>query len=596
MLWLQCTPVMRSIWIIRWSSNCWAGLSSNFISSWCFMSSALVSRHHTQQVSPNCCSDVLHKWALHHFPVHTSHKACMSSQPKQWLVSSDLHHVSQSSDTVWRAFSLVLALVLCTSEHCTGNWVHTPRLQCTSVTTSVSSITAVIDGLGCAAYSSSTDNISEDVVLVRKHHTQQMLPTCACNDVLHELALYYFGSQGLCVESNEAVRSASYFNNKWCCFMRTLTCAYIGFLHIWALYWNWAHVLLWFQSTSVTRLVCQVRWSSGGELGFAWYFTIISWWWSVSIPNCACIAVLHIWALYWKWAHMLLWFQCTLVTRHVVSVCSHRVCEWDPITSNTQICFHWCFCTSHMLWLQCASVTRSICIIRWSSDWWAWLQLVRAAGSPKLNSTAACQFGCNDCNQVRPVSPVVHMQLRCNFQPCLPSCSLSAHAHTVTFTATSQLCPAIYGFSFVLSTHPQPVCSLVSYYHDTLSLVQQSAYRACFLSWSVYVPCIQSRTSLPRLSYRALTFMAVCSESVNQLKYNRLDKILKTICCKCCGAYWKAIMGLFAVLHVHTLFLVSPFWLANHHAPATHFHSTPFAKHSVIYHHVEVCHVSNLSV
>jgi len=44
----------------------------------------------------------------------------------------------------------VHALVFCTSERCTGTWAHMLLwFQCTSVTRSVSSDSAIIDDLGC---------------------------------------------------------------------------------------------------------------------------------------------------------------------------------------------------------------------------------------------------------------------------------------------------------------------------------------------------------------------------------------------------------------------------------------------------------------
>ncbi len=60
-----------------------------------------VTSHHTQQVSPICaCIDVQHICFLHFVPVHIGHKACVSSQMKQWLVSLDLHLISPSTNDV----------------------------------------------------------------------------------------------------------------------------------------------------------------------------------------------------------------------------------------------------------------------------------------------------------------------------------------------------------------------------------------------------------------------------------------------------------------------------------------------------------------
>ena len=86
-----------------------------------------LSQQPPQQVSPSCaCIAVLHKWALYFVSVHIGHKACVSSQMKQCLVKYDLHHISSTTDDVWSAYSLVHALVLCTSERCTG----TAHIRC----------------------------------------------------------------------------------------------------------------------------------------------------------------------------------------------------------------------------------------------------------------------------------------------------------------------------------------------------------------------------------------------------------------------------------------------------------------------------------
>ena len=78
-----------------------------------------------------------------------------------WFVSWDLHHNSASTDAVF-SYSLVLALVLCRSERNIG-------FQCTSVKRSVASHEAVIDDLGCAGYSSSTDCLSQHMQQVSLH-------------------------------------------------------------------------------------------------------------------------------------------------------------------------------------------------------------------------------------------------------------------------------------------------------------------------------------------------------------------------------------------------------------------------------------------
>ena len=172
-----------------------------------------LSQHLTQQMSPSCaCIDVLHNWALYLLSVHIDHKACVSSQTKRWLVSWDPHHIS-STDDVLSAYSLMLALVLCTSERCTRTWAHMLRFQCTSVTPSVSSDSAVIDDLICAAYSSSTDDVFWPYCLSQQPPWATSVSTSSTHLCLHRcsaqltavLELGTYGvdceqqSQGLCV-------------------------------------------------------------------------------------------------------------------------------------------------------------------------------------------------------------------------------------------------------------------------------------------------------------------------------------------------------------------------------------------------------------
>ena len=51
-------------------------------------------------------------------------------------------------------------------------------------------------------------------------------------------------------------------------------------------------------------------------------------------PNCACIDVLHIWAVCWNWAHVL-WLQCTSVTR---SVCQVAQLIYPAFVSHLLMC------------------------------------------------------------------------------------------------------------------------------------------------------------------------------------------------------------------------------------------------------------------
>ncbi len=135
---------------------------------------------------------------------------------------------------IW-AYSLVRALVVCTSERCT----KLGHICCVEV-----------GSWWCLMNT-----------CLNQQPWQQLSPSCACIDVLHNWALTFspHWSQGLCVKTDEAVvgelGSASYLTIIWQSFLSILTCACTGVMHIWALYWNWAHVLLWLQCTTVTRYV-----------------------------------------------------------------------------------------------------------------------------------------------------------------------------------------------------------------------------------------------------------------------------------------------------------------------------------------------------
>ena len=138
---VQCTAVARSIFIIRWSSDWWAGLSSGFTYQlmmfseqnasvrniiWSSSDNTLATHVsiiscHTQQVSASCsCIDVLRNWALY----------LLLRQMKQCLANWDLHHISKSTDDVSWAYLLELALLLCTSERCTGTGSSAHQSYC----------------------------------------------------------------------------------------------------------------------------------------------------------------------------------------------------------------------------------------------------------------------------------------------------------------------------------------------------------------------------------------------------------------------------------------------------------------------------------
>ena len=86
-----------------------------------------------------------------------------------------------------------------------------------------------------------------------------------------------------------------------------------------------------------------------GELGFGSYFSI-NWWSLKSLLSCACISLMHIWALDCNWANMLLRSQCTSVTWSWVAQCiasSADVVLWEESLSHwrqKQQVSHSCAC------------------------------------------------------------------------------------------------------------------------------------------------------------------------------------------------------------------------------------------------------------
>ena len=128
----------------------------------------------------------------------------------------------------------------------------------------------------------------------------------------------------------------------------------------------------------------------------------------MSILSCACIGVMHVWALYWNWAHLLLWFQCTSVTRSVSAAeaviddlgCAAYSSSTDDVlwpcclcqqplyttslnTSSTQLCLRWCSAhlsavlelgtydvhDHHMIIVHSHKIF--VYLFTWSSTWWA---------------------------------------------------------------------------------------------------------------------------------------------------------------------------------------------------------------------------------
>ena len=85
------------------SSDWWAGMCSIFIiiNWWCFMNTCLSQqRIYAARFTKLCLHWCLHICFLHCAPVHICHKACVSSQMMQCLMSWNLHQTSPSTDDV----------------------------------------------------------------------------------------------------------------------------------------------------------------------------------------------------------------------------------------------------------------------------------------------------------------------------------------------------------------------------------------------------------------------------------------------------------------------------------------------------------------
>ncbi len=272
----------------------------------------------------------------------------------------------------------------------------------------------MIDELGCEAYfinswSCCMSRMSESATPAAS--VTQLCLLCCSAQVSDVLCFSSHWSQGFCVESDEAVLgeiwSASYFTINGWCLISILTCACIGFMHIWLLYWSWAHMLLWFQCASVTRSVSSDL-AVIHDLGCAACSssTDVVFWPSVSVSShhtqqvslhqarrCACIGCMHIWALYWNCAHMLLWFQCTSVTKsvssnsaviddlgcatylsstddvsdHVVPVSSHHTQQVSPTCACIDVLhiYFLHFVPVHIGHKACVSSQMKQCLVSW---------------------------------------------------------------------------------------------------------------------------------------------------------------------------------------------------------------------------------------
>ena len=299
----------------------------------------------------------------YHWPAHPPNQCLVRYNSDWWAgICSTLHHhqlrfnehisISIHRLCAWDPTTSSTQVCCINVLHTSAlywNWAHMLLFHCI-VTGSICLITeAVIDELGCAAYSSSTDDVLWTPVLVNNHHTQQVSPTCACTDV----------------------------------------CTFV--------------FCTLFQSTSVTRLVCRVRWCYDLWAGICIKFhhqLMMFWAHSLVLALVLCTSE----RCTGTWAHML-WFLCTSTTRSVSSdeavidelgcaaySLSSDVVLWpcclrqqppyaaSVSTSSTQLCLHWF--SAHLsavlglgtLWYAdslCTAVTRSSCRVPWSSNWWA---------------------------------------------------------------------------------------------------------------------------------------------------------------------------------------------------------------------------------
>ena len=165
----------------------------------------------------------------------------------------------------------MLALVFCTSERCTATWAHMLWLQCTSVTRSMciirwssnrwaglrsifhlhlmmfyeQNVWVNTPSITCSC----ATLYAHQVIMFHEHMSQSSAPYAAsvtqlclhwCSAQLSAVLTFSpHWSQGLCVESDKAVVgevwSASYFTINWWCLISILTCACIGVMHVWAL-------------------------------------------------------------------------------------------------------------------------------------------------------------------------------------------------------------------------------------------------------------------------------------------------------------------------------------------------------------------------
>ena len=238
-----CQPLIRHI-----VDTCTNDMQVILLSKSCWLTKPRwkIAKHHNRNMAKKTNS----QW-------RTTDIQCRDCRRFLCLVRWHLHDIS--TDDLWWAYSIVLALVLCRSARW-SNWAHMLlRSQCTSVTWS------------CVAQciASSADDVLWAESLSQQPHMQQVSPSCACIE-----------------------------------FCTSERCTY-------------------FQATSVIRLVCRVRWSSG------------------------C----------WAW------------------ICNslHQVMISDQ---HTQLCLHWCnACLSTVVEVgTCAAVvpmhnSHKVCIITWSVDW-----------------------------------------------------------------------------------------------------------------------------------------------------------------------------------------------------------------------------------
>ena len=274
---------------------------------WCFVNTSV-------STSPSsACIDVLHNWAPYLFSVHINHKlwVCpVKCSSEQWA--------GICSDLFWTSCLSKQSQVVCMRP----NYIKLPYMLALLLCTSEHCIWTGRICCGCSAHQSQGLSVSPNQAVTeglssRFHH--QLMIFCEQNVSVRShhtqhvsLAVLFCTSERctlfqstsvLCVESDEAVLG-EIWSAYWWCFFSILTCACVAVMHIWALYLDWAH-MLWLQCTSVT-------WSVSSD--------------EATIDDLGCAA-------------------CSSSTHHVLRACC--LSQQSPYaasvtTSSSQLCLHWC--------------------------------------------------------------------------------------------------------------------------------------------------------------------------------------------------------------------------------------------------------------